>query len=183
MKPPEPTSVALNEQLHPSPVVSAAHALPAGAWLNEFEVEEVIGEGSATIVYAATDHVLAIPVALAEYMPARIAQRNSAGQVTPLTAVQSDAFAKGMKAFISETRMLARCNHPSLVRIVRLLEANATAYRVMPRYPARRLLDVRPGMNEPPDEEALRALLDALLSALGAFHQAGGVHGKVQPAT
>src|SRR4030095_11471591 len=181
MKPPEPTSVALNEQLHPSPVVSAAHALPAGAWLNEFEVEEVIGEGSATIVYAATDHVLAIPVALAEYMPARIAQRNSAGQVTPLTAVQSDAFAKGMKAFISESRMLARCDHPSLVRIVRLWEANATAYRVMPRYPARRLLEVRQGITERPDEATVSALLDALLGALQAFHDGGGCHGKVTP--
>ena len=32
------------------------------------------------------------------------------------------------------------------------------------------LLEVRRGMNEPPDEEALRALLDALLGALRAFH-------------
>ncbi|HEV2041578.1 MAG TPA: hypothetical protein VGT81_16335, partial [Casimicrobiaceae bacterium] len=92
-----------------------------------------------------------------------------------------DALAKGLKAFINETRALARCDHPSLVRIVRLWEANATAYRVMPRYPARRLLEVRRGMNEPPDEEALRALLDALLGALGAFHHAGGCHGKVTP--
>ena len=100
---------------------------------------------------------------------------------SPRTSSQADAFAKGLKAFISETRILARCNHPSLVRIVRLFEANATAYRVMPRYPGKRLLDVRPGMNEPPDEEALRALLDALLGALQAFHLAGGVHGKVAP--
>ena len=51
----------------------------------------------------------------------------------------------------------------------------------MPRYPARRLLEVRQGMNAPPDEEALRALLDALLGALRAFHHAGGCHGKVTP--
>ncbi len=51
----------------------------------------------------------------------------------------------------------------------------------MPRYPARRLLDVRRRMNEPPDEAALRALLDALLGALGAIHRAGGCHGKVTP--
>jgi non-specific serine/threonine protein kinase len=120
-------------------------------------------------------------VAIAEYMPARLAQRNDEAQVTPRTSAQADAFAKGLKAFINETRTLARCDHPSLVRIVRLWEANATAYRVMPRYPARRLLEVRRGMNEPPDEEALRALLDALLGALRAFHHAGGCHGKVTP--
>ena len=181
MKLPEPTPAALNEELPDSPIGSAARALPAGAWLDELEVEEIIGEGSVAIVYAATDRALAVPVAIAEYMPARLAQRNDDAQVTPRTAAQADAFARGLKAFINETRTLARCDHPSLVRIVRQWEANATAYRVMPRYPARRLLEVRRGMNEPPDEEALRALLDALLGALGAFHQAGGCHGKVTP--
>jgi serine/threonine protein kinase len=181
MKLPEPTPAALNEELPDGPVASAARALPAGAWLDEFEVEEILGEGSVAIVYAAMDRALAVPVAIAEYMPARLAQRNDEGQVTPRTSAQADAFAKGLKAFINETRMLARCDHPSLVRIVRLWEANATAYRVMPRYPAKRLLEVRRGMNEPPDEQALRALLDALLGALQAFHRAGGYHGKVTP--
>ena len=181
MKLREPTPAALNEELPDSPIASAARALPAGAWLDEFEVEEIIGEGSVAIVYAATDRALAVPVAIAEYIPARLAQRDHEAQVTPRTSAQADAFAKGLKAFINETRALARCDHPSLVRIVRLCEANSTAYRVMPRYPAKRLLEVRQGMNEPPDEEALRALLDALLGALRAFHQAGGCHGKVTP--
>ena len=181
MKLPEPTPAASNEELPDNPIASAGRALPVGAWVDEFEVEEIIGEGSVAIVYAATDRALAVPVAIAEYMPARLAQRNAEAQVTPRTSAQADAYAKGLKAFINETRTLARCDHPSLVRIVRQWEANATAYRVMPRYAARRLLDVRQGMNEPPDEEALRALLDALLGALRAFHHAGGCHGKVTP--
>jgi serine/threonine protein kinase len=163
------------------PIASVARALPAGAWLDEFEVGEIIGEGSTAIVYLATDRARAVPVAIAEYMPATLARRNHEAQVTPRTSAQAEAFAKGLKAFINETRTLARCNHPSLVRIARLWEANGTAYRVMPHYPARRLLEVRQGMNEPPDEDAVRTLLDALLGALGAFHQAGGGHGKVTP--
>jgi serine/threonine protein kinase len=181
MKPPEPTAAGLNDKPPDSPTGSAARALPVGTWLGEFEVEEIIGEGRATIVYAATDPALGVPVAISEYMPARHAQRNDEAQVTPRTPAQADAFANGLKAFIYETRMLARCDHPSLVRILRLWEANGTAYRVMPRYPPRRLLEVRRGMNEPPDEAALRALLDALLGALQAFHDAGGCHGKVTP--
>jgi len=171
----------LDERLPDSPIAPAARALPAGAWLDEFEIEAIIGEGSVAIVYAATDRALAVPVAIAEYMPARLAQRNDAAQVTPRTSAQAEAFAKGLKAFIKETRTLARCDHPSLMRIVRLWEGNGTAYRVMPRYPFRRLLEARRGMSEPPDEAALRALLDALLGALQAFHNAGGVHGKVTP--
>jgi non-specific serine/threonine protein kinase len=149
--------------------------------VDEFKVGEIIGDGSTAIVYAATDRARAAPVAIAEYMPARLAQRHHEAPVTPRTSAQADAFAKGLKAFINETRTLARCNHPALVRIVRLWEANGTAYRVMPRYTGTRLLEVRRGMNEPPDEEEVRALLDPLLGALGVFHQAGGGHGKVTP--
>jgi non-specific serine/threonine protein kinase len=162
-------------------IVSAGRALPAGACLDAFEIGETIGEGSSAIVYAATDRARAAPVAIAEYMPARLAQRNSEAQVTPRTSAQADAFAKGLKAFIRETRALERCNHPSLVRILRLWEANGTAYRVMPRYAGRPMLEVRRGIAEPPDEEAVRALLDGLLGALGIFHQTGGGHGKVTP--
>ena len=181
MKLPEPTPATLNEELPGSPLASVARALPAGAWLDEFELGEIIGEGSTAVVYAATDRGRAVPVTIAEYMPARLAERNHDAQVTPRTSAQADAFTKGLKAFINETRRLARCNHPSLVRVVRLWEANGTAYRVMPRYPVRRLLEVRLGMNEPPDEEAVRALLDPLLGALGVFHQTGGGHGRVTP--
>ncbi len=181
MKPSVPTPPAVSEELPNSPIVSAARALPAGTRLDDFELGEIIGEGSATIVYAATDHALAVPVVIAEYMPASIAQRNDAAQVTPRSPAQADAFARGLKAFINETRTLARCDHPSLVRIVRLFEANATFYRVMPRYPTRRLLEVRQHMLEPPDEQAVRALLDALLGALEVFHRTGGFHGKVTP--
>ena len=181
MKLPEPSPAGLNEELSDSPTPSAVRVLPARARLDGFEIERIICEGSVAIVYSATDRALAVPVAIAEYMPAQLAQRNGEAQVTPRTSAQAHAFARGLKAFVNETRTLARCDHPSLVRVVRLFEANGTAYRVMPRYPGRRLLDVRAGMNEPPDEEALRALLDALLGALQAFHLAGGGHGKVAP--
>ena len=178
---PEPTPAALSEELPDSPSADVRRALPAGTWLEAFELGEIIGEGSTAIIYAASDRARGVPLAIAEYMPARLAQRNHEGQVAPRASTQADAFAKGLQAFIGESRTLARCNHPSLLRIARLWEANGTAYRAMPRYAARRLLEVRQGMNEPPDEEAVRALLDALLGALAVYHQAGDGHGRVTP--
>ncbi len=177
MKPRDSATAVVTEGLADSP----ARALPAGAWLDEFVLEEIIVEGSVTIVYAATNRALDVPVSIAEYIPAQLAQRNDEGQVTPRTSAQADAFAKGLKAFVDETRTLARCDHPSLVRITHLFEVNSTAYRVMPRYTGMRLLEVRQDMNEPPDEEALRALLDDLLGALLAFHHTGEGHGNVTP--
>ena len=181
MQPQEPTSTDLNEMLPGGSVASAARALPAGASLDDFQVEDIIVEGSVAIVYAARDRALATTVAIAEYMPASLAQRDDGGRVTPRTSAQAGVFADGLKAFIHDSRTLARCDHPSLVRVVRQWEANATAYRVMPRYEGRRLLDVRQNMSEPPDEASLRSLLDALLSALQVLNDAGGVHGKVTP--
>ena len=72
MKLPEPTPAALNEELPDSPLASVARALPAGTWLDEFELGEIIGEGSTAIVYAATDRARAVPVTIAEYMPASL---------------------------------------------------------------------------------------------------------------
>ena len=181
MKPPEPTLATLNQGRPDGAMGSTARALPAGTRVNEFEIEEVIDEGDATIIYAAADGSLAAPMAIAEYMPALIAQRDDEAQVLPRTSVHADVFARGLKAFIAETRKLGECDHPSLVRIVNLFEANGTAYRVMPRYLGERLLEVRRGMAEPPDEDAVRALLDALLGALEAFHRTAGFHGKVTP--
>ncbi len=90
MKPPEPSPAGLNEglpdRLHPA---SAARALPAGARLDGFEVEALICEGSVSIVYWATDRALAVPVAIAEYMPAQLALRIDEAQVTPRTSSQA----------------------------------------------------------------------------------------------
>ena len=83
MKPPVPTPAALNEELPDRPIASVARALPAGARLDEFEVVEIIGAGSTTIVYGATDRARTIPAAIAEYMPATLAQRHETRRSGP----------------------------------------------------------------------------------------------------
>jgi serine/threonine protein kinase len=177
-----PPSAVLHEEPSDAPLARAPRALRVGTRLNEFEIGETIREGGVAVVYAATERAHAAPLAIAEYMPARLAQRDGDAHVTPRTSAQAHAFAKGLKAFVNEARALTGCRHLSLVRVVGLWEANGTAYCVMPRYAARPLLDVRRAMNEPPDEAAVRALLNALLGALEAFHRAAGCHGKVTPA-
>jgi serine/threonine protein kinase len=179
MEPPEPAFDALNED-RPSNA-GAGRPLPAGSRLGGFEITGIIAEGGVTIVYAATDAALGTEVAIAEYMPAWLADRNSEGHVTPRSPAEASAFSRGLDAFVDETRTLARCDHPSLVRILGQWESNSTAYRVMPRYPATLLLHARKAMTASPDEASVRALLDGLLGALDAFHATGRSHGKVTP--
>ncbi len=157
-------------------------ALPPGTRLGAFELQRVIARGAATIVYLALDHALSMPVAIQEYWPARLAQRGADQALQALEPRHDETIARGRRAFIDESRLLARCDHPALLRVLQLFEGNATAYRVMPHHTGQRLLDLRRQMAEAPDEASLRALLDGLLGALEALHRIGQAHGGVAPA-
>ena len=163
------------------PGFSGLRLLSSPVSLDCYELRGVIAEGTAAVVYLGTDRTLRVPVAIREYMPQGFASRDATSGVLPLSPEQERPFARGLQAFIDEARTLARCDHPSLLRIVRLLEVNGTAYSVMPHYVGRRLTDVRRGARTAYDEQQLRALLAELLGALEAFHTFGGVHGGVSP--
>ena len=77
--------------------------------------------------------------------------------------------------------MLARFDHPSLVKVYRFWEANGTAYMVMPYYPRQTLQDVRRAMSAPPDEAWLRAVLEPLLDALERAAREGVYHRDIAP--
>ena len=165
---------------HPAGLVDPA--LPAGSHLGPFEFQVVLARSTSTVVYQAIDHSLAMPVAIQEYLPARLVRREPDQSVHAIDAWQEDALARGLRAFIDEARMLVRFEHPALVRVLQLREANGTAYRIMPLYRGERLLDLRRDMQAPPDEGPLRALAEDVLGALAVMHAAGKVHGAVSPA-
>ena len=61
-------------------------ALPKGSRLQEFEIEELVGEGGFSIVYRARDTLLGRTVALKEYLPASLARRGAGQAVAPRSA-------------------------------------------------------------------------------------------------
>ena len=166
----------------PSNATPPADGLPPGSRLDgDFEIERVLAASGFSVVYRALDRALGRPVAIKEYLPASLVLHDDEGQVVLRTPAQAEVFERGRAAFIEESRQLARCEHPSLVQVLRVWESRGTAYRAMPCYPGKTLLELRETMRDPPDEAALRALLDGLLGALGSLHQAGLVHGAVAP--
>src|SRR5215471_11240150 len=112
----------------------AANALPVGHRLHEFELRGVIGVGGFGIVYCAFDCSLEREVAIKEYMPSALAGRSGKQQVSLLSASHSETFALGLSSFVNEAKLLARFDHPSLVKVHRFWEDNGTAYMVMPLY-------------------------------------------------
>ena len=155
--------------------------LPEGLRLGAFEIKGVISQSRAAVVYRVSDHSLGIPAAIKEYMPVGVARRGNGHQVVALEAWHEDTIDLGRRAFFAESRALARCDDPALLRVTQLWEINGTAYRVMPLYSGKRLVDLRRDMKAPIDETALRAMLERLLDALGAYHASAGVHGNVTP--
>ncbi len=166
----------------PPPAAQFAAALPRGARVEGLEIERVLRISATGVVYLARDQALDLTIALKEYLPAARVVRGTGGQVWLRAPSDADAFERGRVAFVEQARVLARCDHSSLLRVHRVWHADGTVYCVMPYYPGKNLLAVRQGMHGAPDEKALCALLDALLGALETLHRAGRVHGEVTPA-
>ena len=163
------------------PAPTKRHALAAGTRLGEFEILRVLGVGGFGIVYLALDHALQRNVALKEYMPASLAVRGVGPEVAILSPSFAQIYASGLDAFLNEARLLARFDHPSLVKVHRCWEDNATAYMVMPYLQGVMLGDVRRAMSGPPDEAWIRRVVDAILDALELLHHEGVYHRDVAP--
>ena len=139
-----------SEKPAPAAIMAEQEALPAGTRFGELEIVRVLGVGGFGIVYLARDHALERDVALKEYMPASLATRGQGPQITVRSGALSETYAVGLRSFINEARLLAKFDHPSLVKVYRFWEDNATAYMVMPYLQGCTLREARRAMAGPP---------------------------------
>ena len=163
------------------PAADPPGALPRGTRLAEFELRRVLGSGGFGIVYLAFDHALEREVAVKEYMPSSLVGRDGSMAVSLLSQAYAESFSLGLRSFVNEARLLARFDHPSLVKVLRYWEANNTAYMAMPCYAGSNLHALRRGMALPPDEAWLRSLLEPLLGALERLHGEAVYHRDISP--
>ena len=170
-----PASIARTE------VLRHGAALPRGSRLQEFEIDDLVGEGGFSIVYRARDTQLGRTVALKEYLPASLARRGDGKMVTPHSARHAVTFQLGLNSFINEAQLLASFDHPSLVKVYRFWEENGTAYMVMPLYEGQTLIDWLREHNALVGEAWLRGLLAPLLDALELMHASHCYHRDIAP--
>lgn len=158
------------------------NVLPPGTCLGEFEITDLVGEGGFGIVYLAYDHILQRKVAIKEYMPASLASRAEDGaSIHPSSDRTAEAFQKGLFSFINEARLLARFDHPSMVKVFRFWEGNGTAYMAMPFYDGPSLRQILQEQDVPPDEAWLMEIVRPLLDALEILHEAQCFHRDIAP--
>lgn len=155
--------------------------LSIGTRLGEFEIRGLVGIGGFGIVYRAFDHDLEREVAIKEYMPGLLASRGDDGSVQPRGRTHGETFGAGLRSFMLEAKMLARFDHPALVKVFRYWEGNGTAYMVMPLYQGQTLAQTLRQMPAPPGEVWLMGVLVPLLGALETLHAQHIYHRDVSP--
>ena len=156
------------------------NALPEGYSLHWYEIESVLGSGGFGITYLARDTNLNRLVAIKEYFPKESATRQDDSRVNPICDDSAVEFTNGLDRFISEARTVARCQHPNIVSVYSVFEANGTAYMVMEYQRGQSLSRaMRSGLIR--GERDLLALIRPLLDGLMFMHDAGFIHRDIKP--
>jgi serine/threonine protein kinase len=146
-----------------------------------YRISRVVGVGGFGITYEAEDINLSTRVAIKEYYPFDFGDRDNTMRVKPKSDRHKKTFEWGRSNFLQEARTLARFEHPSIVRVVRVFEANSTAYMVM-RYESGQSFEgwlVK--LNRLPTQEELDAIVAPVLDALEMLHAADFLHRDIAP--
>lgn len=158
--------------------------LPIGTMLRggSYRLDYALGRGGFGITYRAIHTALEQPVAIKEFYPQEQALRDgSTGGLSILTTHQG-AYQRGLERFVREGRILARLNHPNVVRVQDLFEERNTAYLVMELLVGRTLQQELEAQSErrllP---ERVTEIIEPLVRALEQVHQAGIYHLDLKP--
>ena len=159
------------------------NALPAGTVIDTYQIEKILGVGGFGITYLVRELNLGKRYAIKELLPDGIAIRQG-GETTVMarsTGDQND-FDATRKYFISEARVLAGMDHPAVVSVHRLMEANGTCYMVLDYIEGDTLgdyLNKRGGCFSGVDE--FQQIFYPLMSGLETLHTQGIIHRDIKP--
>ncbi len=155
--------------------------LPVDYELNVYKIKSILGQGGFGITYLAYDSSLDRDVAIKEFMPQGMAAR---GEDYTLHSINADddsvcTLEWGLERFIREARTLSKFNHPSIVRVHTVFEANNTAYMVMSYEKGVTFQEVvKKGQ---PSEDDLTDMIMGLLDGLEGMHAEGFIHRDIKP--
>jgi serine/threonine protein kinase len=155
--------------------------LPAGVSIDRFVVEQTLHQGPHGFAYRVREPGHQQPLVLLECFPRALAIRQPDGAVRARQAGDAIALSVVCEAFVQDARALAVVDHPGVVKVFGVINANRTVYRLMPFIDGQTLEEQRLERAEAPTVGGLVRLYDKLLDALEALHKAGFVHGLVQP--
>ncbi|MCW5746019.1 MAG: serine/threonine protein kinase, partial [Alphaproteobacteria bacterium] len=120
-------------------------------------------------------------VVIKEFLPTAVADRQGGRAVLPSSPRVADLFHWGLGQFVEEAQRLKRLDTSSgIVRVLDVVEDNGTAYAVM-AWAHGETLAMRLQRERRLSHHGIERLLMPLLEGVQAAHEAGLVHGDIQP--
>ena len=171
-----------NQIQNNEPVLPSTQVLPAGYELDDYVIEKEIGAGGFGVTYKAFDQQLNRHVAIKEYFPFNLAVRDNSMHVSPKTRVAEDMdeYSWGLSRFIKEARTLALFEHASIIRVIRFIERNNTAYIIMDFADGRDVSDViqKDGLLSVAE---VKKIILPIAGGLISVHAADMLHRDIKP--
>jgi serine/threonine protein kinase len=159
-------------------------ALPAGTIIREWRLEDVLGVGGFGIVYKGRGIYFGELVAIKEYFPSAISERDAEDTVVPIGSDVEEVHALGLKKFVEEAKLLWNLStpsrHPNIVSVRALFEIHGTAYMVMDfedGVSLSRLLKEGRRFNE----RSLWNIIKPVAEGLDRAHRVGVLHRDIKP--
>lgn len=153
-----------------------------------YTVVRILGQGGFGITYLVTGNVwidniqIEARFALKEHFISSLCNRNDDGVTVQYSGPVADEVDRSLRAFTKEAGRLKELgiNHPNIVRINEVFEANNTAYYVM-EYLGETTLESYVKANGPLSPAAARLLLRPVAEAVGMLHDNSIAHYDIKP--
>lgn len=158
------------------------NALVSGTELaGDFRIDRVLGAGGFGVTYLAHEIGLNRRVTIKEYFPIDFAARDAGGLAGPRSQASAKDYTWGLERFIEEAQVLARFDHPHIVRVYRTFKANNTAYMVLQFEEGQNLKAWLSSLGRAPRQKELDGIVAPLLDALETIHKCDFLHRDIAP--
>lgn len=155
--------------------------LAPGTRIDQYLITGLLGRGGFGITYLIHDEMLNKEFALKEFFPEDLVRRDGPGLKFLARANSESDYRWGLKKFFDEARLLAQFNHPNIIGVRRVFEANDTAYMVLDLVKGMTFERWLRGLNSLPTQDELDLVAGPLLSALELVHENRSWHLDISP--
>jgi formylglycine-generating enzyme required for sulfatase activity/serine/threonine protein kinase len=173
-------SICGYDEAHPRSSMFLRHGVLLA---DKYRIGRVLGRpGGFGITYLAWDIHLQQRVAIKEYLPRELANRDAdTTTVSVHTANERETFEAGREQFLREARIVAGLDHPNIVRVLSFFNANGTAYLVMDYYEGMSVGDYLATVQPTMEPAVAVGIIEPVLEGLAFVHQHGVIHRDIKP--